>query len=97
MAGFQDARRPSRWIRVEMCRTQLHFLSLRHWSIVLRDVVFIHRPGSCTTGFLEEFNGSAIDLAGSEVWEGIEVDNVKPQVDRFVFPDVHRVTVLASS
>ena len=42
-------------------------------------------------------DSSAIDLASSEGWEGMEVDNVKPHVDRFVFPDVHRVTVLASS
>ena len=27
----------------------------------------------------------------------MEVDNVKPHADRFVFPDFHRVTVLASS
>ena len=77
--------------------SSLKWFELRHWPNVTRDVVFIHRPDSCTTGFLEEFDGSAIDLAGSEVWEGMEVDNVKPQVDRFVFPDVHRVTVLASS
>ena len=42
-------------------------------------------------------DSSAIDLASSESWEGMEVDNVKLHVDRFVFPDVHRVTVLASS
>ena len=28
--------------------------------------------------------------------EGMIVDNIKPQVDRFVFPDVHRVIVVAS-
>ena len=36
-------------------------------------------------------------MALTEGWEGMEVDNVKPQVDRFVFPDVPRVIVLASS
>ena len=55
-AGFQDARRPSEWILVEMCRTQLYFLSLRHWSIVLRDVVFIHVPGAGGALFIEEFD-----------------------------------------
>ena len=28
--------------------------------------------------------------------KGMIVDNIKPQVDRFVFPDVHRVIVVAS-
>merc|ERR1711903_27685 len=37
-----------------------------------------------------------IDMAGLEGFEGIEVENIKPQVDRFVFPDGHGVIVLAS-
>merc|ERR1712039_726314 len=37
-----------------------------------------------------------IDMAGLEGLEGIKVENIKPQVDRFVFPDVHGVIVLAS-
>merc|ERR1712039_274452 len=37
-----------------------------------------------------------IDMAGLEKMEGIKVDNIKPQVDRFVFPDGHGVIVLAS-
>merc|ERR1712064_48411 len=37
-----------------------------------------------------------IDMAGLEGLEGMKVDNVKPQVDRFVFPDGHGVIVLAS-
>merc|ERR1712061_504062 len=31
-----------------------------------------------------------------EQMEGIKVENIKPQVDRFVFPDGHGVIVLAS-
>merc|ERR1719229_2229626 len=38
-----------------------------------------------------------IDMAGLEQMEGIKVENIKPQVDRFVFPDGHGVIVLASS
>merc|ERR1719277_1516437 len=30
-----------------------------------------------------------IDMAGLEGMEGIKVENIKPQVDRFVFPDRH--------
>merc|ERR1712150_451338 len=37
-----------------------------------------------------------IDMAGLENFPGIKCDNIKPQVDRFVFPDGHGVNVLAA-
>merc|ERR1711869_72489 len=37
-----------------------------------------------------------IDMEGLENFKGIKVENIKPQVDRFVFPDGHGVIVLAS-
>merc|ERR1711988_1987142 len=37
-----------------------------------------------------------IDMAGLEGAEGIKIENIKPQVDRYVFPDGHDVIVLAS-
>merc|ERR1711985_220804 len=37
-----------------------------------------------------------IDMEGLEGFAGIKVENIKPQVDRFVFPDGHGVIVLAS-
>merc|ERR1712127_1174894 len=37
-----------------------------------------------------------IDMAGLEGFPGIKVENIKPQVDRFVSPDGHGVIVLAS-
>merc|ERR1712063_54936 len=37
-----------------------------------------------------------IDMAGLEGYDGIKVENIKPQVDRFEFPDGHGVIVLAS-
>merc|ERR1711939_373796 len=37
-----------------------------------------------------------IDMAGVESFPGIKVENIKPQVDRFVFPDGHGVIILAS-
>merc|ERR1719206_999561 len=37
-----------------------------------------------------------IDMIGLEKFPGIKVENIKPQVDRFVFPDGHGVIVLAS-
>merc|ERR1712227_527138 len=37
-----------------------------------------------------------IDMAGLEGFEGIKCENIKPQVDRFVFPDGHGVILLAA-
>merc|ERR1712098_1032538 len=37
-----------------------------------------------------------IDMAGLEAFPGIKCDNIKPQVDRFTFPDGHGIIVLAS-
>merc|ERR1712147_35714 len=37
-----------------------------------------------------------IDMEGLEGFPGIKIENIKPQVDRFVFPDGHGVIVLAS-
>merc|ERR1712019_37771 len=37
-----------------------------------------------------------IEMERLEKMEGIKVENIKPQVDRFVFPDGHGVIVLAS-
>merc|ERR1712056_78099 len=37
-----------------------------------------------------------IDMAGLEGFAGIKVENIKPQVDRFVFPDGHGIIVLAA-
>merc|ERR1719327_959825 len=37
-----------------------------------------------------------IEMAALEGFPGIKVENIKPQVDRFVFPDGHGVIILAS-
>merc|ERR1712054_633126 len=37
-----------------------------------------------------------IDMAGLEGFPGIKVENIKPQVDRFLFPDGHGVIILAA-
>merc|ERR1719245_892052 len=36
-----------------------------------------------------------IDMEGLEKWKGIKRDNIKPQVDRWEFPDGHSVIILA--
>jgi len=37
-----------------------------------------------------------IEMVELETFPGIKVENIKPQVDRFVFPDGHGIIVLAS-
>merc|ERR1712118_410397 len=37
-----------------------------------------------------------IDMAGLEGSEGIKIENIKPQVDKFVFPNGNGIIVLAS-
>merc|ERR1711862_402077 len=37
-----------------------------------------------------------IEMEKLETFPGIKVENIKPQVDRFVFPDGHGVIILAS-
>merc|ERR1711959_370584 len=37
-----------------------------------------------------------IDMAGLEAFQGIKVENIKAQVDRYIFPDGHGIIVLAS-
>ena len=46
-------------------------------------------------GNIEHFDNK-IDMDGLEGFPGIKVENIKPQVDRFAFPDGHGVIVLAS-
>jgi adenosylhomocysteinase len=36
-----------------------------------------------------------INMAGLERFEGITRVNIKPQVDKYVFPDAHAVIILA--
>jgi adenosylhomocysteinase len=36
-----------------------------------------------------------VDMAGMFAWPGIKRQNIKPQVDRFIFPDGHGVIILA--
>merc|ERR1711912_25769 len=37
-----------------------------------------------------------IDMDGLEKFPGMKVENIKPQVDRFVFPDGHGIIMLAA-
>merc|ERR1739844_630280 len=54
-----------------------------------------HMKKNAIVGNIGHFDNE-IDMAGLEKFEGIQVESIKPQVDRFVFPDGHGVIVLAS-
>merc|ERR1712146_730728 len=51
--------------------------------------------GNAIVGNIGHFDNE-IDTAGLEGFPGIKVENIKPQVDRFEFPDGHGVIVLAA-
>merc|ERR1739848_811543 len=54
-----------------------------------------HMKNNAIVGNIEHFDNE-IDMEGLEGFAGIKVENIKPQFDRFVFPDGHGVIVLAS-
>jgi len=49
---------------------------------------------NCIVGNIGHFDNE-IDMAGLEKYPGIKRNNIKPQVDRWVFPDGHGIIVLA--
>merc|ERR1711930_22107 len=63
--------------------------------VTMEDVVSEIDIFTSATGNYDHFDNE-IDMAGLEGFPGIKVENIKPQVDRFVFPDGHGVIVLAS-
>merc|ERR1711988_1644770 len=54
-----------------------------------------HMKNNAIVGNIGHFDNE-IDMAGLENFPGIQCDNIKPQVDRFEFPDGHGVIVLAA-
>jgi len=56
-----------------------HMSKMRHLSIV------------CNIGHFD----NEIDVAGLKSWPGIVHENIKPQVDKYTFPDGHAIILLA--
>jgi len=56
-----------------------HMSKMRHFSIV------------CNIGHFD----NEIDVAGLKSWPGIVHENIKPQVDKYTFPDGHAIILLA--
>jgi len=59
--------------------TAKHMSQMRHLSIV------------CNIGHFD----NEIDVQGLKTWPGIKHENIKPQVDRYTFPDGHSILLLA--
>merc|ERR1712056_49792 len=89
MEGFQVVTMESVVGEIDIftsCTGNFNIITLEHMKNMKNNAI---------VGNIGHFDNE-IDMAGLEGFEGIKVENVKPQVDRFVFPDGHGVIVLAS-
>merc|ERR1712149_123246 len=89
MEGFQVAALESVVGEIDIfvsCTGNYNIIRLEHMKKMKNNAII---------GNIGHFDNE-IDMAGLEKFEGIKVENIKPQVDRFVFPDGHGVIVLAS-
>ena len=63
-----------------------------------KDIIMAHHmakmKNNAIVGNIGHFDNE-IDMAGLQGWSGIKRQNIKPQVDRWVFPDGHGVIILA--
>jgi adenosylhomocysteinase len=62
---------------------------------VIRAEHMAKMKNNCIVSNIGHFDNE-IDMAGLEAIPGIKCENIKPQVDRYVFPDGHGVIVLAA-
>merc|ERR1712125_90035 len=89
MEGFQVAAMESVVGEVDIfisCTGNFKIITLEHMKKMKNNAI---------VGNIGHFDNE-IDMEGLEGLEGIKVENIKPQVDRFVFPDGHGVILLAS-
>jgi len=89
MEGFQVATMDSVVGEVDIfvsCTGNFKIVTLEHMKKMKNNAI---------VGNIGHFDNE-IDMQGLEGFPGIKVENIKPQVDRFVFPDGHGVIVLAS-
>jgi len=89
MEGFQVVRMESVVHEIDIftsCTGNHNIITLEHMKKMKNNAI---------VGNIGHFDNE-IDMAGLEGLEGMKVENIKPQVDRFEFPDGHGVIVLAS-
>ena len=64
-----------------------------------RNIIMAHHmqkmKNNAIVGNIGHFDNE-IDMAGLSALPGIQIENVKPQVDRFIFEDGHAIIILAS-
>merc|ERR1712238_545100 len=89
MEGFQDVTMEQVVGEIDIftsCTGNFKIITLEHMKNMKNNAI---------VGNIGHFDNE-IDMAGLENFPGIKVENIKPQVDRFQFPDGHGVIVLAS-
>jgi len=89
MEGFQVVRMEDVVHEIDIftsCTGNFDIITLAHMKKMKNNAI---------VGNIGHFDNE-IDMAGLENFEGMKVENIKPQVDRFLFPDGHGVIVLAS-
>merc|ERR1712238_90048 len=86
MEGFQV-------VTIESCVAEIDIFTSATGNF---DIITLKKmKNNAIVGNIGHFDNE-IDMAGLEGFAGIKCENIKPQVDRFVFPDGHGVIVLAS-
>merc|ERR1711879_630331 len=89
MEGFQVAAMESVVGEIDIfvsCTGNYNIVRLEHMKKMKNNAI---------VGNIGHFDNE-IDMAGLESMDGIKVENIKPQVDRFVFPNGNGIIVLAS-
>merc|ERR1711957_465244 len=89
MGGFQVVRMESVVHEIDIFTTttgNFQIITLEHMKKMKNNAI---------VGNIGHFDNE-IQMAELEGFPGIKVENIKPQVDRFVFPDGHGIIVLAS-
>jgi adenosylhomocysteinase len=88
MAGYEVARIEDTFDVAEIfvtCTGNCHIITAEHMSHMR------HNSIVCNIGHFD----NEIDCADLYKWPGIKRDTIKPQVDRFIFPDGHAIILLA--
>jgi adenosylhomocysteinase len=95
ICALQAAMEGYRVVRLESVISELDIIvtATGNKDILTADLLS-RTKNNCIVGNIGHFDNE-IDMAGLERLPGVKRENIKPQVDRYVFPDGHGVIVLA--